>query len=169
MAFTNPPTLSTLPPEISFEIFKLFDRPSTLSLSLTSPRFSQLLARFHNFQNSEGSQSFNYRTGIDSSRKPTSSVALIRWLCKFKGPPFLAEARDPEKNEAGKAINPFFLWNEIPQELEYVAVQVIMSTWLSERFGIRGGCILCEDCGSYMLLLDRDGRKTNWGIRVTDK
>ncbi|KAH6684579.1 hypothetical protein B0J14DRAFT_573182 [Halenospora varia] len=167
------PTILTLPQELLFSIFKYLSRASRISLALTAPFFLHLLARYHN----------QYRGPNINCSDPGAQPAIIRRLCTFHVDPLScsSEARPQNGAESGaiRASN-----GRLSKTLrrpgidtyriaEDTAVQNILSAWLQDRFRIEGGCIVCDQCGRYMLVHGPDGMasecfmKMEMGIWIT--
>ena len=179
MSTVSPLSLSTLQVEILFAIFKLLDRPSKLSLGLTSPRFLHLLASYYDLERYRRDERTQRKLGIPegvSFDESAAQPAIIRWLaasgCDDIDNPQQVEEEDYSPaaglNDIGasddfaeeqKALLPY---EETEEGVEDAAVENIISDWLRAKFNINGGCILCAECYRYMLVLGPDGKITPW-------
>ncbi|KAI9855035.1 MAG: hypothetical protein M1813_000579 [Trichoglossum hirsutum] len=172
-------SLSTLQVEILFAIFKLLDRPSKLSLGLTSPHFLHLLASYYDLDRYRRDERKWRKLGIPegvSLDESAAQPAIIRWLsasgCDDIDNPQQVEEKDylpaAGPNDIGfsddfveeqKALVPY---EETEEGIEGAMVENIISDWLRAKFNINGGCTLCAECYRYMLVLGPDGKVTPW-------
>lgn len=172
------PSLSMLPTEVLFAIFKRLDRHSKLSLGLTGPHFLHLLASYYDLdryrRDEQRWEKIGLPTGVswdESAAQPT----IIRWLSAsgcddIDNPPQVVEEEEYPVDEPKDIWSPCLVHEpELPPPYEEteggkadMMVESIISRWLREKFGIRAGCIICAECYRYMLVLGRDGKITPW-------
>jgi hypothetical protein len=173
------PSLSILPAEILFAIFKRLDRPSKLSLGLTGPHFLHLLARYYDLDRYRNDKNIWEKIGLPAGASWDESAAqptIIRWLAS----PGSDDIDDPpEVEEEGEylsvglddigAFDDPDGEQEVPLPYEDTEegqedriVETIISDWLRAKFGINGGCIICAECCRYMLVLGLDRKIAPW-------
>jgi hypothetical protein len=172
-------SLSTLPAEILFAIFKHLDRPSKLSLGLTGPHFLHLLARYYDLDRYRDNENIWKKIGLpagvswgESAAQPT----IIRWLAA-SGSDDIDDPPEVEEEEEHLAIglNDIGAFDDLDGEQEAplpyedtevgqedAIVETIISDWLRAKFGINGGCIICAECCRYMLVFGLDRKITLW-------
>jgi hypothetical protein len=172
-------SLSSLPAEILFAIFKRLDRPSKLSLGLTSPHFLHLLARYYDLDRYRDNENIWKKIGLppgvswgESAAQPT----IIRWLAA-SGSDDIDDPTEVEEEEEYLAVGPNDIGpfddldgeQEVPlpyedteEGREDAIVETIISNWLRAKFDINGGCIICAECCRYMLVLGPDRKITRW-------
>ncbi|EED14722.1 hypothetical protein TSTA_041970 [Talaromyces stipitatus ATCC 10500] len=183
------PNLLSLPTEIIFHIFKRLDRPSKLSLGLTCPRILALYASFFDMEryrhDPDAREKLRFSADV-SWDDPQGMAVTIRYLTLSGGDGINSEPSSPTTEEpsplststaegqhAEPGFSTGFSWGgeeeatipsyaESNEAREDAMVVSIMSEWLKTRFRIHGGCILCVECGRYMLCRGPDGRRVRW-------
>ena len=181
MASQTSISFSTLAPEILYAVFRFLDRPSKLSLALTSPHMLHLLARYYDLDRYRSNPLFIRKISIpadvpwDHSR---AQGAIIRWISlpgndDIDNPPddIDSPADDgSEEDEYGldldiepSSIKPY---EETESGLEEAKVQDIMGNWLKDRVKIEGGVVFCAECYRFMRLRGEDGSKKPWATKM---
>jgi hypothetical protein len=192
----SPSALSKLPQEILFAIFKLLDRPSKLSLGLTSPYFLHSFANYYDLDRYRdktdkiAQRKFGLPEGIswaDSMAQPT----IIRWLAlpgcdDIDDPPPIEEEEYPiAEEEVDSDIHmfrgPLDIYEEdeeydlpTPYEeselgQEDAIVEAIISDWLRTKLHVHGGVVLCGECQRYMRILRPDGKIDPWSENMLNR
>lgn len=176
---TAAPSLSILPAEILFALFKRLDRPSKLSLGLTGPYFLHLLARYYDLDRYRDKEDIWKKIGLPAGVSWGDSAAqatIVRWLaasgCDDIDNPLEVE-EEVEYPDVG--INDIEAFSDSDGELEVplpyedteearedAMVETIISDWLRAKFDVSGGCIICAECCRYMLVLGLDRKTTGW-------
>ncbi|KAI9929441.1 hypothetical protein MW887_000912 [Aspergillus wentii] len=184
-----PLSLSDLPTEILYLIFKRLDRPSKLSLGLTGPHFLTLFAAYYDLDRYRNEPEAIEKLGYHwaSWDEPAALAAVIRYLAMSGhdhmddpapgtiSPPEavepvdeLASILDPE------ALSHFLMTDEaVPppykdteEGKEDLLVQCIVSDWLETRFNVQGGCILCAECCRWVFRRGPNGRHNRWAQKM---
>lgn len=179
------PNLLTLPTEIIFQIFKQLNRPSKLSLGLTCPRMLALFASFFDMDRYRNDPDAQKKLGFPADISwddPQGQAAIIRYLTLSGWDGINSEPSSPTIEASfpisiveAKNISslPWFSWGDeekvvIPpytdskEVREDAMIVSIVSNWLKTRFGIDGGCILCVECGRYILCRGPDMKMVPW-------
>jgi hypothetical protein len=176
-------SLSMLPAEVLFAIFKRLDRPSKLSLGLTGPHFLHLLARYYDLDRYRDDENKWKKIGLPAGVSWDESAAqptIIRWLAAY-GSDDIDDPPEVQEEEEYPAIglNDIGGFDDLDDDLdgeqevpppyedteegrEDAIVETIISDWLRAKFDIKGGCIICAECCRYMLVLGLDRKITPW-------
>jgi hypothetical protein len=170
-------SLSTLPVEITYRVFKLLNRPAKLSLGLASPHFLYLFAKYFDLDRYRGEAAFDSKLGLPTGISWTDSAAqpvIIRWLAMSGGDdiddPAPAAGEEPEEiepdfNSHGYGFDDEELeapYDESEEGKEDALVGDILNLALNTQFGVVGKSIFCADCYRYMRIHGPDGRVTPW-------
>ena len=149
------PNLLSLPTEIIFLIFKRLGRPTKLALTLTCPR---MLALSTSFLDMDRYRSDPYvRTGLrcpeDISWEDAQGQAVtLRFIA-------LANMDGINSRPLSPVIGEPWTVHSVEEAdaRENFTVASVISGWLRTRFQIEGGCIVCVECGLYILCREPDG------------
>lgn len=173
------PSLSTLPVEVLFAIFKRLDRPSKLSLGLAGPHFLHLLARYYDLDRYRDNENIWKKIGLPAGVSWDESAAqptIIRWLAA-SGSDAIDDPQEVEEEEEypAEGLNDIGVFDDLDEEQEVplpyeeteegredAMVENIISDWLRAKFDINGRCIICAECCRYMLVLGLDRKITMW-------
>jgi len=186
MATAIGPTLPLLPTEVLFSIFKLLNRPSKLSLGLTSPHFLHLFASYYDLNRYRNDEKIWEKLGLPTGISWSDSAAqpaIIRWLAAsgsdpIDDPPQVEEEEEypaEEEYDINDWGDPFREpevpppYEETEPYLEDMMVDTIISDWLRARFDVKGGCFHCAGCYRYMLVFGPDGRITPWSKNMLNR
>jgi hypothetical protein len=186
MSVATAPSLSVLPSEVLFAIFKRLDRPSKLSLGMTGPHFLRLLARYYDLDRYRDNENKWKKIGLPAGVSWDESAAqptIIRWLAAA-GSDDIDDPPGNEEEEEHPAVRLSDIGGfddsdseqdaELPYEETELAwedamVETTISDWLRAKFGIHGGCIICAECYRYMLVLGPDKKTTRWSQNMLSR
>jgi hypothetical protein len=176
------PSLSTVPVEITYHIFKLLDRPGKLSLGLASPHFLHLFAKYYDLDRYRGEPSFDRKLGLPTGVSWSDSAAqpvIIRWLAIPGGDDIDDPALLPEEEEEEPPADIPESWAFEDDEQDYplpyeeteggkedALVEEILNRALNTQFGVVGESIFCAECYRYMEINGPDGRVTPWAANM---
>jgi hypothetical protein len=180
-------SLSPLPMEVTYRIFRFLDRPSKLSLGLTSPHFLHMFAQYYHLDRYRGTVSFDMKLGLAQGVSWSDSVAqpaIIRWLAMTGGDdiddPESSEDDEPEgtpytyEEPEGRNIllyDPRFNRGDTKDRITYeeteggkedVLVEYILTQAMHMQFGLVGDCIFCAECYRYMRIKGPNAQVTPW-------
>lgn len=109
---------------------------------------------------------------------PQGQATIIRYLTLSGGDGINSEQSSPTIEEpegqhvdqgfsagfsfGGEEVEEIPSYDESNDAHEDAMVVPIISEWLTRNFRIDGGCILCVECGRYMLCRKPDGRRVRW-------
>jgi hypothetical protein len=180
------PSLSILPAEVLFAIFKRLDRPSKLSLGMTGPHFLRLLARYYDLDRYRDNENMWKKIGLRAGvswDESAAQPAIIRWLAAagsddIDDPPGGEEEEEHpaarlsdiggfDDLDAEQNVEPPYEETELARE--DAMVESTISDWLRAKFGINGGCIMCAECCRYMLVLGPDRKITPWSQNMLSR
>jgi hypothetical protein len=174
--------LSTLPNEILFSTFKLLDRPSKVSLSLTSPQMLYLFASYYDLDQYRSSPHFARKMGVPETvswQGSRAQGAIIRYIAipsghtarrrQFDGllfqPADDGDYRDEEitYDQHGNVCQKYKPYEKTTEGSEEVIIQAMLGDWLRRKCGVEGGVVFCMECYRFMRLRREDGRENLWG------
>lgn len=154
------PSLLSLPTEIIFLIFKRLDRPTKLALALTCPSILALFTSFLDMDcyRSDPDVRTWHRFPEDISWDGAQGQAVtLRFLA-------LAVMDGINSDPSSPVIGEPWTVHSVEEAdaLQDFTIASAVSQWLRTRFQIKGGCIVCVECGRYILCREPDGTGTNW-------
>jgi len=153
-------SLSALPQELTYGIFKLLDRPSKLSLGLTSPYFLHLFAKYYDLERYRNKHGFTTKLGLSPEIHWNESAAqpvIIRWL-SMPGGDDIDDLRVEESDHEDYDSCRFcleFAYGSSKDAKEDVEVENILTQALNTQFGVNGKVISCSECYRYMRVSNR--------------
>jgi hypothetical protein len=165
-------SLLSLPVETLFNIYRRLGRPSQLSLGLTSPQFLAAFAAYFHLDRFRDSPSQWKKLGLPegaSWHDPAGQATIIRYLTLSGSgditSPSVSESGDDDRGSdtsGGLAEEVQRLHEEADEAWEYGQVEEIISAWLMAIFNVEGGCVVCADCGRYILCQSQDLNSDSW-------
>ncbi|KAE8378538.1 hypothetical protein BDV26DRAFT_292206 [Aspergillus bertholletiae] len=162
----------SLPAEIQFNIFRRLDRPSQLALGLTSPRFLGAFAAYFYLDQFRNSPSQWTKLGLPdgvSWNDAEGKATVIRYLT-LSGSGDITSPSVSESEDEDPEFDSFevfeqevrLLQKEAEETREEERVEEIISAWLLARFDVEDGCIVCADCGRYIIRKNPDKKVGAW-------